>query len=138
MRGKQTVLRVFADGVETAAIALSAVRNKEGMHQIMRSHGFEMKSEQERKSDLDAANRLRQQRNSAMFHRKEYVRKQHLHAHLFREDVMKDTAYTQTSWVHKDHDFLHDNYDKIFRNEAITKEQLLEYAKRYLAKVGRL
>ena len=138
VRGKQTVLRVFSDGAETAVVALSSIRTKERMHQMMREQGFELKSEEERNKDVENANRIRRQRNLAMFHRKEYLRKQHLHAHLFREDVMQDTEYYQRSWVYKDTDFLLENYDKIFRNEAVYNKQLLEYATRYLVKVGRL
>jgi hypothetical protein len=138
VRGKQTVLRVFADGVETAVVTLSNVRTKERMHKIMQEQGFELKSEEERSLDADIAKRVRQQRNLSMFFRKEYLRKQHLHTHLFREEVMLDTEYNNHSWVYQDKDLLRENYDKIFRSEAVYKYQLLEYAKRYLVQVGRL
>lgn len=138
VRGKQTVLRVFADGFETTVVTLSNIRTKERMHQTMKQLGFELKSDDELRADAESANRIRQQRNLAMFHRKEYLRKQRLHVHLFREDVMLDTEYKQRSWVYQDKDYLFDNYDKIFLTEAVFKEHLLVYATRFLVKVGRL
>lgn len=123
---------MFRDGQEVDSIVLSTLKNKEVMHSVMAKMGFEKKSAEELQADADRAKKVRRQKNLAMFHRTEYVRKQRLHGHLFRRDVMEDADFYQRSWIHKDKDWLHDNYDKIYRGEARTKFQLYEYARRFL------
>jgi hypothetical protein len=109
------------------------------MHQMMQRYGFILKSLQERQADIDAANRVREQKHYAMHFRKEYVRQQYYHAYYFRQDVMVDTMYyNNMTWTYAQEDFLWKNYDNIFRHEVITKKQILEYATRYLIRAGRL
>jgi hypothetical protein len=144
VRGVQATLHVYnatspSRIVEVATVSLSSLRTKEAMHQAMQSHGFIMKSPQERQADIDAARRIRAQKNYAMFFRHEYVRQQYYHAYFFREDVMMDTIYyNNITWTYAHQDFLWTNYDNIFRNEVITKPQIHEYATRYLVRVGRI
>lgn len=133
VRGQQTILHVYTDGMETATVVLSAVRTLDRMHEIMLESGLEKKTPEERQADLDQVNRLRHKRQLAMFHREEYVRKMKLHAHLFRQQVMLDTDYYDKSWVAtNDRGMLVNNYDAIFRAEAVTNEDLLAYAIHYL------
>lgn len=94
--------------------------------------GFERKSAEELAADAEKARKKRRQNNAAMFHRKEYVRKQHLHGHLFRRDVMQDHSFYEKSWIYKDSDWLYTNYDKIFLGQAKTNFQLYEFSKRFL------
>jgi len=132
VRGKQTTLHVFRDGKEVDSVVLSTLRSKELMHDTMARLGFERKSEEELKADEDRAKKIRRQKDLAMFHRKEYLRKQHLHGHLFRRDVMQGNSFYERSWIYKDKDWLYENYDKIYRGEARTKFQIYEYSVRYL------
>jgi hypothetical protein len=109
------------------------------MHQMMQRYGFILKSLQERQADIDAANRVREQKNYVMHFRKEYLRQQYYHAYYFRQDVMVDTMYyNNMTWTYAQEDFLWKNYDNIFRHEVIMKKQILEYATRYLIRAGRL
>jgi acetoin utilization deacetylase AcuC-like enzyme len=144
VRGQQTVLHVFRNDSsnnnnraarnqrDTDAIdriVLSAVSRKEDMHRLLQEAGFERKSAAELEADAAQANAARRQRNLSMFHRSEYVRLQHLHAHLFRRDVVYKTEQPKT-YVQ---DYLHTNYDKIFKALARTKADVRLYATRYLA-----
>lgn len=146
VRGEQATLHVYnvsgadrARIVEVATVSLSTLRTKEAMHQAMQRHGFVLKTPQERQADIDRANRIREQKNYAMFFRQEYLRQQFYHAYFFRQDVMMDAIYyNNMTWTQLEKDFLLANYDKIFRNEVIKKTQVREYATKYLVKVGRI
>jgi Sep15/SelM redox domain len=132
VRGQHSTLHVFRDGWPVDSVVLSSLRSKEKMHQIMIEHGFEKKSQEELQADLERARRQREAQNFAVFHRQEYVRLQHLHVHLFRQHVMQDYLYYQTSWIANENEWLHKNYDAIFRGLARTSLQLHGYAIRYL------
>lgn len=132
VRGTQATIHVFDDGKKIAERVLSGARNIEALHSIMLSLGFEKKTEEELRQDREKARRIRKRREYAMFFSKEYQRKKNLHAHLFRQDVMADNEYYLRSWVYKNKGMLYDNYDRIFKHEAITKEQILQHAKAYL------
>jgi hypothetical protein len=135
VRGQQSTLRIFRNGREVDSVVISSLRTKEMMHATMVAYGFEKKSDDELRADLEKAVRKRQAQNFAMFHRQEYVRLQHLHAHLFRRDVMQDVWYDQMSWVgnkEKHNEWLHKNYDTINKGLARTSQQLYSYAVRYL------
>lgn len=139
MRGSQAVLRVRnRDGIEVGSHALTHLRHKEDMHRVMVEAGLVLKTDAERQTEADAAQRLRQQRQRAMFHRQEYVRQMELHATWFRKDVMReDDALLDdaTTWVYSERDWLHDNYDAIFQHQAIEKYDVWLYATRYLQNV---
>jgi Sep15/SelM redox domain len=146
VRGEQATLHVYnvseADRsrqVEIDTVSLSSLRNKEAMHRAMQNYGFIMKSPQERQADIDKANRIREQKNYAMFFRQEYLRQQFYHAYFFRQDVMIDTIYyNNITWTYAENDFLLANYENIFRNEVIKKPQIREYAVNYLIRIGRI
>jgi hypothetical protein len=139
VRGPQAVLRVRnKEGVEVGVHALTHLQRKEDMHRVMVEAGFVRKTDAERRAEADAAQRVRQQRQRAMFHRQEYVRQMELHTTWFRKDVMRndnDDALLYddaTTWVYTERDWLHDNYDAIFQHQAIEKYDLWWYATRYL------
>jgi Sep15/SelM redox domain/SURF1 family len=137
VRGQQGVLRVRnKEGIEVGTHALTHLRRKEDMHRVLVDAGFVRKTDAERHAEEDAAQRLRQQRQRAMFHRQEYVRQMELHATWFRRDVMHhdNALYDATTWVHE-RDWLHENYDAIFQYEAIEKYDVWLYATRYLQNV---
>jgi Sep15/SelM redox domain/SURF1 family len=142
VRGPQAVLHVRnKEGVEVGVYTLTHLRRKEDMHRVLVEAGFVLKTDAERQSEADAAQRLRQQRQRAMFHRQEYVRQMELHAQWFRRDVMRhdnDSALyddAATTWVYDERDWLHDNYDAIFQHQAIEKYDVWLYATRYLQNV---
>jgi hypothetical protein len=135
VRGQQCTLRIFRNGREIDTVVISTLPNKERMHAAMVQHGFEKKSDEELQIDFEKAQRRRQAQNLALFHRHEYVRIQHLYAHLFRRDVMRDVYYDETSYVggtEKYNAWLHRNYDTINKGMARTGPQLYGYAVRYL------
>jgi hypothetical protein len=137
VRGQLTLMHIYEEGVRDAVniveLNTAAKYGKDELHRVMINvAGLELKSDDERQADLDRKEALRHQRQRAMFHRDEYVRLMELHAQLFRRDIMQDALYDETSWIHTERDYLYNNYDQIFRYEAITKEDLRWYATRYL------
>lgn len=102
------------------------------MHKAMLDYGFEKKSDAELKADMEKARRVRKSKNFSLFHRQEYLRKRSLHGHMFRRDVMQDENYHNTSWIYKENDWMHKNYDTIFKGLARTNDQIHGYAIRYL------
>jgi hypothetical protein len=146
VRGQLATLHIYDNSgqdstriVEVATVSLSALKTKEEMHKIMHKFGFSRKSAQERQVEIENANRIRYQKNYAVFFRNEYSRLQYYHAYYFCQDVMMDALfYSNMTWTKSQYDFLWKNYDNIFRYEVITKEKVLEYATRYLVHAGRM
>jgi Sep15/SelM redox domain len=139
VRGQLTLMHIYEEGntsrdvINIVELNTAAKYGKDELHRVMINvAGLELKSADERQADVDRKEALRHQRQRAMFHRDEYVRLMELHAQLFRRDIMQDTLHEETSWIHTERDYLYNNYDQIFRHEAITKEDLRWYATRYL------
>ena len=127
VRGRQALLHVFDDAGRTVdTLSLEQLGTKERLHAVMQNY-FELKTHDELRREEQHVERLRQQNSFKKFHREEYVRKQHLYAQWFRNDVMQQE---QMTWTGKD--WLWRNYDKINRGFAVTKEDLLLFAQQYL------
>jgi len=127
VRGAQAILHVYnRDGKEIYTLELQKLRSKEKMHAVLQEW-FDLKGPDELARDQDQAERVRRHRSFQKFHRQEYVRLQHLHAQWFRREVMRQE---EMSWVSKD--WLCRNYDKINKGYAISRQDLLLYAKQYL------
>ena len=102
------------------------------LHAIMEQY-FDRKTEAELQADVDEQEKHRRARSLVMFRTSEYQRKCEMYCELFRQDVMQEQ--NQITWYNCDGDWLHKNYEKINRRRAVFKEELREYAIRYLAKV---
>ena len=127
--------------VEIATVSLSSVSTKTEMHQLMQQHGFILKSVQVRQREMNDQQRKQQAKNYATHFRHEYIRQQFYHAYYFRQDVMNDTIYyNNVTWIGNtnDHDYLHKNYDHIFKMQVIDKHDIQRYATQYLIQCGRI
>ena len=101
------------------------------LHEVMEQY-FDRKSDAELQADLDEQERHRRARSLVNFRKFEYQRKCEMYCELFRQDVMQQQ--NQFTWYSSDGDWLEQNYEKINRRRAVFKEEIREYAIRYLAK----